>query len=170
LRIVDNGGHGTEGDATYIRRTGVAVFPRRLRGSLARGCTSGTLGGMQQRCEATFGLLESKKVSCTGSVDTVSGWPSLSIIEIDEDLNGTFELETTVTVERGEAKAHVTDVDDKQVGGEVSPGDPLRIVTQVYPEEAPGSEDEEKVDLQIKVAEGEEIRGLRYEATMIAED
>jgi hypothetical protein len=52
-------------------------------------CTSGTLGGMQQRCEATFGLLESKKVSCTGSVDTVSGSPSLSIIEIDENLNGT---------------------------------------------------------------------------------
>ena len=133
------------------------------------GCTSGTLSGMQQRCDATFGLLESKKVSCTGSVDTVSGSPSLSIIEIDENLNGAFELETTVTVQHGEAKAHVTDVDDKRVGGEVSPGDPQRIVTQVYPEEAPGSEDEEKVDLQIEVAEGEEIRGLRYEATMIAE-
>jgi hypothetical protein len=134
------------------------------------GCTSGTLGGMQQRCEATFGLLESKKVSCTGSVDTVSGSPSLSIIEIDENLNGTFELETTVTVERGEAKAHVTDVNDKRVGGEVSPGDPLRIVTQVYPEEVPGSEDEEKVDLQIEVAEGEELEGLRYKATMMARD
>ena len=134
------------------------------------GCTSGTLSGMQQRCEATFGLLESKKVSCTGSVDTVSGSPSLSIIEIDENLNGVFELETTVTVERGEAQAHVTDVDDKQVGDEVSPGDPLRIVTQVYPEEVPGSEDEEKVDMQIEVAEGEEVGGLRYEATMIAED
>jgi hypothetical protein len=134
------------------------------------GCTSGTLGGIQQRCEATFGLLESKKVSCTGSVDTVSGSPSLSIIEIDENLNGAFELETTVTVERGEAKAHVTDVDDKRVGGEVSPSDPLRIVTQVYPEEVPGSEDEEKVDLQIEVAEGEEVGGLRYEATMIAQE
>ena len=134
------------------------------------GCTSGTLGGMQQRCEATFGLLESKKVSCTGSVDTVSGSPSLSIIEIDENLNGAFELETTVSVERGEAKVLVTDIDDKQVGGEVSPGDPLRIVTQVYPEEVPGSEDEEKVDLQIKVAEGEELGGLRYKATMIAQD
>lgn len=148
-----------------------------LRSSLAGcvvfslvGCTSGTLGGMQQRCEATFGLLESKKVSCTGSVDTVSGSPSLSIIEIDENLNGTFELETTVTVERGEAKAHVTDVNDKRVGGEVSPGDPLRIVTQVYPEEVPGSEDEEKVDLQIEVAEGEELGGLRYKATMMAQD
>jgi hypothetical protein len=125
---------------------------------------------MQQRCEATFGLLESKKVSCTGSVDTVSGSPSLSIIEIDENLNGAFELETTVSVERGEAKVLVTDIDDKQVGGEVSPGDPLRIVTQVYPEEVPGSEDEEKVDLQIKVAEGEELGGLRYKATMIAQD
>jgi hypothetical protein len=134
------------------------------------GCTSGTLSGMQQRCEATFGLLESKKVSCTGSVDTVSGSPSLSIIEIDENLNGVFELETTVTVERGEAQAHVTDVDDKQVGGEVSPGDPLRIVTQVYPEEVPGSEDEEKVDLQIEVAEGEEVGGLVAEATMIAQE
>ena len=134
------------------------------------GCTSGTLGGIQQSCESTFGLLESKKVSCTGSVDTVSGSPSLSIIEIDENLNGTFELETTVTVERGEAKAHVTDVNDKRVGGEVSPGDPLRIVTQVYPEEVPGSEDEEKVDLQIEVAEGEELGGLRYKATMMAQD
>jgi hypothetical protein len=134
------------------------------------GCTSGSLGGLQQRCESTFGLLESKKVSCTGSVDTVSGSPSLSVVEIDEDLNGAFALETTVTVERGEAKAHVTDIDDKRVGGEVSPDDPLRIVTQVYPEEAPGSEDEEEVDLLIEVAEGEEVRGLRYEATLVAQD
>ena len=125
---------------------------------------------MQQRCDATFGLLESKKVSCTGSVDTVGGSPSLSIIEIDENLNGAFELETTVTVQHGEAKAHVTDVDDKRVGGEVSPGDPLRIVTEVYPEDVPGSEDEEKVDLQIKVAEGKEVGGLRYKATLVAQE
>jgi hypothetical protein len=132
------------------------------------GCTSGTLSGIQQECESNFGLLESKKVSCEGSVDTVSGSPSLSVIEIGENLNGTFSLETTITVGRGKAKAHVTDIDDKQVGGEVSPGDPLRIVTEVYPEEVPGSEDEEKVDLQLEVAEGEEIRGLRYEATLVA--
>lgn len=134
------------------------------------GCTSGTLSGTQQSCESTFGLLESKKVGCTGSVDTVSGSPSLSIIEIGENLNGAFSLETTITVGRGKAKAHVTDVDDKRVGGEVSPGDPLRIVTVVYPEEVPGSEDEEKVDLQIEVAEGEEVGGLRYEATLVAQD
>ncbi len=134
------------------------------------GCTSGTLSGTQQSCDSTFGLLESKKVSCTGSVDTVSGSPSLSVIEIGESLNGAFRLETTITVGRGTAKASVTDVDDQKVGGEVSPGDPLRIATVVYPEEVPGSEDEEKVDLQIQVPEGDEVRDLRYEATLIAQD
>jgi hypothetical protein len=135
------------------------------------GCTSGTLSGTQQSCESTFGMLEAKKVSCTGSVDTVSGSPSLSIIEIGESLNGAFRLETTITVGRGTAKARITDVDDQRVGGEVSPGDPLQIVALVYPEEVPGSEDEEeKVDLQIEVAEGQEVRDLRYEATLVAQD
>ena len=134
------------------------------------GCTSGTLSGIQQGCESTFGLLESKKVSCEGSVDTVSGSPSLSVIEVGENLNGAFSLETTITVDRGSAKAHVTDIDDKQVGGEVSPGDPLRIVTEVYPEDVPGSEDEEKVDLRLRVAEGKEVGGLRYKATLVAQD
>jgi hypothetical protein len=135
------------------------------------GCMSGTLSGTQQSCESTFGLLESKKVSCTGSVDTVSGSPSLSVIEIGDRLDGTFRLETTITVGRGMAKARVTDVDDQKVGGEVSPGDPLRIVALVYPEEVPGSEDEEeRVDLQIEVAEGQEVRDLRYEATLVAQD
>ena len=134
------------------------------------GCTSGTLSGTQQSCESTFGLLDSKKVSCTGSADTVSGSPSLSVIEIGESLNGAFRLETTITVSRGTAKASVTDVDDQKVGGEVSPGDPLRIATVVYPEEVPGSEDEEKVEVQLKVAEGKEVGGLRYEATLVAQD
>ena len=65
------------------------------------GCTSGTLSGIQQSCESTFGLLESKKVSCEGSVDTVSGSPSLSVIEIGDNLNGVFLLEMSITVGRG---------------------------------------------------------------------
>jgi hypothetical protein len=135
------------------------------------GCTSGTLSGARQSCESTFGVLDAKKVSCTGSVDTVGGSPSLSVIEIAESLNGTFRLETTITVGQGTAKARVTDVDDETVGGEVSPGKPLRIVALVYPEEVPGSEDEEeRVDLQIKVAEGREVSDLRYEATLVAQD
>ena len=134
------------------------------------GCTSGTLSGVQQGCESTFGLLDKKKVSCTGSVDAVSGSPSLSVVEIGDRLDGAFRLEATITVGRGTAKARVTDVDDRQVGGEVSPGDPLRVVAVVYPEDVPGSEDEERVDVQIRVAEGQKVRNLRYEATLVAQD
>ena len=135
------------------------------------GCTSGTLSGSQQSCESTFGMLEPKKVSCAGSVDTVSGSPSLSVIEIGESLNGAFRLETTIMVGQGKAKARLTDLDDQRVGGEVSPGKPLRMVALVYPEEVPGSEgEEERVDLQIEVAEGQEVKDLRYEATLVAQD
>jgi hypothetical protein len=133
------------------------------------GCTTGTLTGGQQRCSSNFGLMDAKKVSCTGSVETVRGSPSLSVIEIGEQLDGAFELETTIMVGRGTARAYVTDVDDERVGGEVSPGEPLRLVAVIYPEEV-GTEDEETVDVQLEVAEGEEVRVLRYEATLVARD
>jgi hypothetical protein len=126
---------------------------------------------MQQSCRSNFGVLEAKKVSCSGSVDTVRGSPSLSVIEIGEELNGAFLLETTITVRRGTAKAHVVDVDDKRVGGEISPGDPLRIVALVYPEEVGGTDDEEEeIGVRLEVAEGEVVRDLRYEATLVAEE
>ncbi len=136
---------------------------------LLAGC--GTLSGAQQSCESTFGLTEPKKVSCTGSVDTVSGSPSLSVIEIDEDLDGAFLLEATITVGTGAAKARVTDVDDKRVGGEVSPGKPLEISAVVYPEPAAGAdEDAEEVEVQLEVKEGEEVEDLSYEATLVERD
>jgi hypothetical protein len=133
------------------------------------GCTTGTLTGGQQRCSSNFGLMDAKKVSCTGSVETVRGSPSLSVIEIGEQLDGAFELETTIMVGRGTARAYVTDVDDVRVGGEVSPGEPLRLVAVIYPEEV-GTEDEGTVDVQLEVAKGEEVRVLRYEATLVARD
>lgn len=132
------------------------------------GCESGTLTGGEQTCRSTFGLTAPKKVICTGSVSTVRGSPSLSVIEIGDDLDGAFRLEASIAVGRGIAKVHVTDVDDERVGGEVSPSEPLRIVAVVYPEE--GTEDEEAVDVQLEVAEGEEVRDLRYEAALVAQD
>ncbi len=134
------------------------------------GCTAGTLTGGHQSCRSNVGLLDAKKVSCTGSVDTVRGSPSLNVIEIGEQLEGAFKLQTTIRVGRGAAKAHVTDIDDERVGGGVSPGGPLRIVAVVYPEERAGTEDEETVDVQLEVAEGEEVEELRYEATLVAQD
>lgn len=134
------------------------------------GCESGTLSGTQQSCASNFGLLDRKEVECTGSVNTARGSPSLSVIEIGEDLDGAFRLEATIRVGRGTAKAHVTDVDGERVGGEVSPGEPLRIVAVVYPEEEAGTEEEEGVGVQLEIAEGEEVRDLTYDATLVAQD
>ena len=134
------------------------------------GCESGSLSGAQQSCTSNFGLVDQKKVSCTGSVDTVRGSPSLSVIEIGDNLDGAFRLEAIMEVGQGTAKAHVTDIDDKQVGGEVSPGKPLEISAVVYPEMVAGAEDEEKVDIQPEVSEGEEVRELSYEAMLVQQD
>lgn len=137
---------------------------------LLYGCKGGTLSGGEHSCRSNFGLFDPKKVTCTGSVGTVRGSPRLSVIETGGDLNGAYRLETTIEVGQGTAKAHVSDIDDERVGGEVSPGDPLRIVAIVYPEEVAGTEDEEKVDVDLEVAEGEEVRDLRYEATLVEQD
>ena len=154
--------------------------PRYARSALRRfvaGCTvislagCGTMTGAQQSCESTFGLTEPKKVSCTGSVETVSGSPPLSVIEIGDDLDGAFSLETTITVRRGTAKASVTDIDDELVVGEVSPGKPLEISAFVYPEPAAGAdEDTEEVEVRLEIKEGEEVKDLRYEAALVEEN
>ena len=134
------------------------------------GCKGGTVSGGEQNCSSNLGLFDPKKVSCTGSVDTVRGSPWLSVIETGGDLNGAYRLEATIEVRQGTAKAHVTDIDDERVGGEVSPGHVLRIVAVVYPEDVAGTEDEEKVDVHLAVVEGEELRNLRYEATLVEHD
>jgi hypothetical protein len=154
--------------------------PRCARSALRRvvaGCAiislagCGTMTGAQQSCESTLGLTEPKKVSCTGSVETVSGSPSLSVIEIGDDLDGAFTLETTITVGRGTAEASVTDIDDQRIGGEISPGEPLEINAVVYPELAAGAdEDTEEIEVQLEVKEGEEVKDLRYEATLVERD
>ena len=155
--------------------------PRALAGSVLRcfvaGCAAislagcGTLSGAQRSCGSTFGLAEPKKVSCTGSVETVSGSPLLSVIEIGNDLDGAFTLETTIKVGRGTAEASVTDIDDRSVGGEVSPGEPLEIGAVVYPKPAAGAdEDTEEVDVQLEVKGGQQVENLRYEATLIERD
>jgi hypothetical protein len=140
-----------------------------LRGISLAGC--GTLSGAEHRCESTLGLVAPEKVSCNGRVETVSGSPSLSVIEIGEDLDGAFSLETTIAVGRGTAEASVTDIDDEVVGGKVSPGEPLQIGAVVYPEPAAGEgEDTEEVEVQLEVEEGEEVKDLRYEATLVERD
>lgn len=135
------------------------------------GCEStGTLSSVRQSCGSSSGLLAAKKVSCTGSVNTVSGSPSLNVIKTSEDLDGAFRLEVDMKVGRGTTKARVTETDDERVGGAVSPGKPLRIVAAVYPDSAAGTDEGAEVDVQLKVPKGKEARDLRYEARLTQQD
>lgn len=126
------------------------------------GCSSGTLVGEQQTCRSSGGLFAQQKITCTGSVDGVRGSPGLGIVEVDDDLDGIYRLDATITVERGTAKVFVTDTDGKQIGGEVAPGRPLEITAIVEPDEA--------VEAALEVAEGEKVENLRYEARLVQQE
>ena len=124
------------------------------------GCKSGTLVGQEQSCEVSGGLLAEDRVACTGSVDAVRGEPQLVIVDTDGELHGTYRLEATLSVGKGETKAHVTAVDGDRVGGQLSPGEPLRISADVEVDD-----EDEEVAAQLKVA-GKKASDLRYEASL----
>ena len=127
------------------------------------GCESGTITGQEQTCRSSGGLFAVEEISCNGSVDGVRGSPHLTIVEADEELEGSYRLDATIAVARGTARANVTAADGEQVGGEVTPETPLQITAVVEPV------DEEEIDLALKVA-GKVVRDLRYEATLIRQD
>ena len=128
------------------------------------GCKSGTITGSEQACKSSGGLFADKTVACTGSVDGVQGEPSLGIIDTDEELDGNYKLDATVTVAKGTAKAYVDTAGGGQAGGKVSPGEPLRISAVVGLDE-----DDEEVSVNLKTL-GKEVKDLRYEATLFPQD
>lgn len=124
------------------------------------GCESGTLMGQEQTCESSGGLLAEERATCSGSVDGVRSSPQLVIVDTDGELDGTYRLEATLSVGKGETKAHVTAADSERVGGELSPDEPLRISADVEVDD-----DDEEVVAELKVA-GKEATDLRYEASL----
>lgn len=128
------------------------------------GCSSGTLVGVQQTCRSAGGFFAQKEITCAGGADGVRGSPRLGIVEVDDDLDGVYQLDATITVGRGTARAFVTDSDGKQVGGEVAPGRPLRITAVVEPDE------DEDVEAALEVPEGEKVENLRYEAKLVPQE
>jgi hypothetical protein len=150
---------------------------RLLRVAFLAGCVTltlvgcSTISGAKQSCGSNFGVLDAKKVVCSGSVESMSGSPSLDIIDVGGRLDGAFLLEATMKVEQGTARAYVTDIDDNKVGGELSPDAPLRIRATVYPEESEEADDDnEVVELQLEIPEEKEVNNLRYEATLVRQD
>lgn len=128
------------------------------------GCKSGTLTGSEQACKSTGGFLADKQVACTGSVAGVRGEPSLGIIDTDEELDGSYRLDATITVGKGTAKAFVSTAGGEKAGGKVSPGEPLRVSAVVEVDS-----DDEDVSVDLKVL-GKEVEDLRYEATLLPQD
>lgn len=131
---------------------------------LLAGCQTGTITGHQQTCRSAGGFLERQEISCTGSAGRVNGSPSLGIVEVEDDLDGAYRLDATITVERGEARAFVTDAGGERVGGALGPDDPLRITATVEPDE------DEDVDVALEVPEGERVENLSYEATLVPQE
>jgi hypothetical protein len=127
------------------------------------GCKSGTIADSQQACKSSGGLFADKQVACTGSVGSVRGESSLGIIDTDEELDGDYKLDATITVGKGTAKAYADTVGG-QAGGKVSPGEPLRLSAVVGLDE-----DDEDVSVDLKVL-GKEVKDLRYEATLLPQD
>jgi hypothetical protein len=128
------------------------------------GCKSGTITDSEQTCKSEGGLLAGRKVTCTGSVGAVRGEPSLGIIDADGDLSGNYQLDATIKVGKGEAKAYVSTADGGKQGGKVSPGEPLRIGGVVSLDD-----DDEEVSVNLKVL-GKEVEDLSYGATVAPQD
>ena len=146
------------------RRLMVALLVAACCALALTGCKSGTITGSQQACKSSGGLFADKTVACTGSVGGVRGEPSLGIIDTDEELDGDYKLDATITVGKGTAKAYVDTAGGRQVGGKVSPGEPLRISAVVGLDG-----DDEEVSVNLKVP-GKEVKDLRYEATLFPQD
>ena len=127
------------------------------------GCESGTITGQEQTCRSSGGLFAVEEISCTGSVASVRGSPRLTIVEADEELDGSYRLDATIAVAQGTARANITAADGEQVDGEVTPEAPLQITAVIEPG------DEEEIDVALEVV-GKEVRNLRYEATLVRQD
>lgn len=97
---------------------------------LAAGCLS--LTNHSQSCTSSGGALSSSEFSCSGSAGTVQG---------------------------GRMDVYANTVDGGREGGEVSPGNPIRIQAVV-----PSSDEDVSVTLSVKGGEEAEVGGLSYEA------
>jgi len=128
------------------------------------GCKSGTTTDLEQSCKSTGGLLSGRKITCTGSVGTAKGEPSVRIVNTDGDLSGNYKLDTTIGAGKGEAKAYVGTSDGGKRGGKISPDKPLHISAVVSIDE-----EDNEVSVNLKVL-GKQIENLSYEATVTPQE
>jgi hypothetical protein len=128
---------------------------------IAVGCV--TLTGQDESCSKTTWFGSVSKLTCSGTVDTVRGEGPLTFGDSysDEDeaeYSGEYRLEMTASVEQGRMDIYAEEARGGRNGGEVSPGNPLKI-------EAVGPF-EGSVAVKVKGGEDAEVKGLKYEVTI----
>ena len=126
---------------------------------IAVGCV--TLTGHAESCSRTKWFGSASKMTCSGTVETVRGEGPLTFggsSSDDDEYSGDYRLEMTASVEQGRMDIHAEGANGARKGGEVSPGNPLKI-------EAVGPFDG---SVAVKVKGGEEavVKGLEYEVTI----
>jgi hypothetical protein len=97
--------------------------------------------------------------SCSGTAETVKGEGPLSFDGEDDD-DPDYRMEFSVSVESGSMEVFASTVDGGREGGEVSPGNPVRIAAVV-----PSSDEDVSVNLAVKGGEEAEVGGLAYETS-----
>ena len=129
---------------------------------LATGCLS--LTNHSQSCTSSGGVLSSSEFSCSGTAGTVQGEGPLSF-DGEDDSDPDYRMDLTASVESGRVDVYADTVDGGREGGEVSPGNPIRIEAVV-----PSSDEDVSVTLSVKGGEEAEVRGLSYEASFTEAD
>lgn len=127
---------------------------------IAVGCV--TLTGHNESCSKTKLFGSVSKISCSGTVETVRGEGPLTFgdgnSDDEDEYSGEYRLEMTASVEQGRMDIHAEGANGTRKGGEVSPGNPLKI-------EAVGPS-EGSVAVKVKGGEDAEVKGLEYEVTI----
>ena len=126
---------------------------------LATGCL--TLTNHSQSCTSSGGLLGPSEFTCSGTAEIAKGEGPLTFDGEDED-DPDYRMDLTVSVESGTMDVFADTADGGREGGEVSPGNPLRIQAVV-----PSSEEDVSVDLAVKGGEEAEVGGLGYEGAFV---
>ncbi len=129
---------------------------------VAAGCLS--LTNHNQSCRSSGGVLSSSEFSCSGTAGTVQGEGPLSF-DGEDDSDPDYRMDLTASVESGKMDVYADTVDGGREGGEVSPGNPIRIEAVV-----PSSDEDVNVTLSVKGGEEAEVRGLSYEANFTEAD
>ncbi len=147
------------------RRSGIRCFAAAVCVAvvlLAGGCLS--LTNHNQSCRSSGGVLSSSEFSCTGTAGTVQGEGPLSF-DGEDDSDPDYRMDLTASVESGRMDVYADTVDGGREGGEVSPGNPIRIEAVV-----PSSDEDVSITLSVKGGEEAEVRGLSYEANFTEAD